>query len=159
MSRRKRHCKWFWVFVFHYHKDGKIDCDMPSADSFPGSSFLPLPLLSFLLLLWLLSEADSPLSVFVLAKITSAAFSLRSLAGLHLWLVHALFDRHQGSRDAFTHGSSCIALFGHVMISSGARALHWSKEGGGPPLPPHGETLSCKLTFTSSCKLRMCAII
>ena len=78
---------------------------------------------------------------------------------LGLWLVHALFDLHQGSRDAFTHGSSCIALFGHVMISSGARALHWSKEGGGPPLPPHGETLSCKLTFTLSCKLRMCAII
>ena len=73
----------------------------------PGfSSFLSLSLLLFLLLL--LSEVDSPLSVLVSPNITSAAFSIRTvarqlsgclrfLAGLHTWLVHALFDRHLGS--------------------------------------------------------------
>ena len=44
-------------------------------------------------------------------------FQPASVAGLHLWLF-GLFDRCLGSRDAFTHGSSCIALFGHGLISS-----------------------------------------
>ena len=35
-----------------------------------------------------------------------------------------LFDRHLGSWDTFTHGSSCIPLFGHGMIFSGAGPLH-----------------------------------
>ena len=92
---------------------------------FPGSSFLSLSLLLLFLLL-LLSEVDSPLSVLVSSNITSAAFSLRTvarqlssclrfLAGLHTWLVHALFDRHLGSWDAFTHGSSYTSLFGHIV--------------------------------------------
>ena len=72
----KRLWKWCWLLYF----------------IITGSSFLSLSL--FLLLLGLLSEADSPLSVFVLAKITSAAVSLRSLAGPHTWLVHALLARH-----------------------------------------------------------------
>ena len=44
-------------------------------------------------------------------------FQPASVAGLHLWLF-GLFDRYLGSRDTFTHGSSCIALFGHGLISS-----------------------------------------
>ena len=48
-------------------------------------------------------------------------FQPAPVAGLHLWLVHGLFDRYLGSQDAFTHGSSCIALFGHRLILSVVR--------------------------------------
>ena len=73
------------VWICIYHKTAR--CTAFGRPLLPGfSSFLSLSLLLFLLLL--LSEVDSPLSVLVSPKITSAAFSIRTVAACASWPVY-----------------------------------------------------------------------